>query len=323
MKNSFYILLMSLLFSGCEIVVDLEIPEHEPLLVLNSVLYPDSIFKLRLSHSVGSFDNVNRSTEVKDATINVYQDDNFMAEMSREFEGMSDGYYPYNSNEFIESDSVFSYVLNTIPLEESTYTFKVSHPSFENVQASSILANQVNLQSLELLRSEADEYSKVNKVSLKFRDEVGAHFYRLRILYGFENQINSKDLVAIGFETSNPSILSSSNSESGEADDVTVSLNDAVFSDALFDGELYTISLDFYTWSYYFGETQSDDSYYVQFSSISKDYFDYLRSYQSHSNSGGVGLFSGEPVQVFTNVQNGLGIFGSSNTQTMELVFPE
>ena len=44
-----------------ETVIDLEIPTHEPVLVLNGVLDTDSSIKVSVSHSSGAFDNANPS----------------------------------------------------------------------------------------------------------------------------------------------------------------------------------------------------------------------------------------------------------------------
>ena len=319
MKNTFYILLLSILFSACEIVVDLEIPEHKPVLVLNSVLNPDSIFKLRLSHSVGSFDN-NPITEVKNATIGVYQNNNFMGEMSNVFQEMSDGYYDYYSDEYREPDSIFAYTLNAFPLAQSTYTFKVSHSSFENIEASSALTSPVNIESLEIVTSLGDEYSTLNKVSVRFLDPSGASFYLIRIINKLDDPFSMGSTKTVNFNTTDPSILSSSIGGGDAANDASIYLSDALFDDALFEGELKTVNLEFHNWNYFDQGDESTDSYYLQFSTISKDYFEYLTSYQAHSNYSGGGLFAGEPVQVFTNVQNGLGIFGSSNTQSIEMI---
>jgi len=89
----------------------------------------------------------------------------------------------------------------------------------------------------------------------------------------------------------------------------------------LFDGEEKTISIDFYNW--YYSDDEMYNSFYLELSSISKDYFDYLHSYQRQSNYFGGELFAGEPVQVFTNVQNGLGILGASNKTSVKLILPE
>ena len=62
-KVSFFSLIFLLIISCSEMetVIDLEIPTHEPVLVLNGVLDTDSSIKVSVSHSSGAFDNANPS----------------------------------------------------------------------------------------------------------------------------------------------------------------------------------------------------------------------------------------------------------------------
>ena len=56
-KYNFLIFTLSLFFSceNMETVVDLEIPESQPVLVLNSLLDTDRPIQVLISHSVGAF----------------------------------------------------------------------------------------------------------------------------------------------------------------------------------------------------------------------------------------------------------------------------
>ena len=62
-----YIIYLTLLFSLCfvscdmETVIDLDIPSHEPVLVLNGLLDTDTNTQIVVSHSVGAFSNVTPS----------------------------------------------------------------------------------------------------------------------------------------------------------------------------------------------------------------------------------------------------------------------
>ena len=318
MKNLVYILLLSLSFTACEVIVDLDIPKHEPVLVLNSVVKADSVFNVRLSRSVGSFD-VDRNKEVNDAIISVFQDDVFLGEMSTAFVGMSHNYYYNEAGEYVQGDSVFEYILNEMPLPGANYTFMVSHYLYEDVQANTELEQKVTIDFIEIAKVD-NEYSENYKLNFTFFDLPGEHYYRLRII----NKVNQFDYEYIDpafFETSDPSILSSSVVESSDPDDVGAFLHDALFTDEFFEGDEKTISLEFFDWSYSDFDTSS--KFYLELSSISKDYFNYLHSYQRQSNYYGGELFAGEPVQVFTNVQNGLGILGASNTNSIKLNLPD
>ena len=319
MKYIFYVLAFSLLFSACEIVVDLDIPKHEPVLVINSVIHADSVFTAQLSHSVGSFE-LNDIDKVMDATLSVFQNEVFLGDMLLEFTGMSHDYYDYETGQTIEGDSLFRYALNAMPIVGNSYTYKVSHNSYDDVQATATLPQEVNFISHEIAKVEND-YSDSYKLNLTFLDQPGTQYYRLRVINLNIDVFDGLYIEPAYFDTADPSIMSSSVTEGGDPEEVGVFLHDALFNDALFDGEEKTISLEFYDWSS--GGDETSSSFYLELSSISKDYFDYLHSYQRQSNYFGGELFAGEPVQVFTNVQNGLGILGASNTKSVKLILPE
>ena len=65
--------MFSLSCSDMETIVDLEIPPHESMLVLNGRLDTDKEIKVLLSNSVGAFDN-NRPAMVNDANITLFED---------------------------------------------------------------------------------------------------------------------------------------------------------------------------------------------------------------------------------------------------------
>ena len=80
MKNIIYpTLLFSLLIVSCdmETVIDLDIPPHEPVLVLNGLLDTDTNAQIIISHSVGAFSS-GRPSFITDANVLLYKDDQFI-----------------------------------------------------------------------------------------------------------------------------------------------------------------------------------------------------------------------------------------------------
>ena len=63
--------------SEMETVIDLEIPTHEPVLVLNGFLDTDSSIKVSVSHSAGAFDNANPSF-IRNAEALLFENDIFV-----------------------------------------------------------------------------------------------------------------------------------------------------------------------------------------------------------------------------------------------------
>ena len=68
-----YFLAICSLFISCDLdtVVDLEIPPHEPVLVLNGLLNTDTIAQVVVSNSVGAFSN-SRPSFINDANVLLY-----------------------------------------------------------------------------------------------------------------------------------------------------------------------------------------------------------------------------------------------------------
>ena len=88
-----------------------------------------------------------------------------------------------------------------------------------------------------------------------------------------------------------------------------------VFSDALFNGQQKTITLDVQS-EFKYGEC---DTVIINFSTFSDDTYSYYNSLGDHSEKGELNIFGGEVIPVYTNVKNGLGVLISTNAQQIYL----
>ena len=73
-----------------------------------------------------------------------------------------------------------------------------------------------------------------------------------------------------------------------------------------------------YVWAFFDPDL---DSLFLNFTSYSQGAYEYFESYESQDNRGFLGPFGGEPIPVYSNVQNGLGILASYNMQS-DLLLP-
>ena len=78
-----------------------------------------------------------------------------------------------------------------------------------------------------------------------------------------------------------------------------------IFNDEVINGKEYTIW--FKGNSYYYDNNESRSVYYIIFKTVSKEFYRYYISLAKHMNAQGE-IFM-EPVQVYTNIENGFGIF--------------
>jgi hypothetical protein len=87
------------------------------------------------------------------------------------------------------------------------------------------------------------------------------------------------------------------------------------FTDAIFDGKEYTIKVFFS--KHYYSETNEEVNYEVFLYSMSRASHLYKISSASQSSTED-NPFS-QPVQVFSNVNHGMGIFGAFNSTKMRI----
>ena len=95
-----YIIILFIFFScgDMENVIDLEIPPHEPVLVLNGIFSTDDTASVTISHSVGAFD-LTVPAYLPNAEVLLYKDNVLIGEMQLDFTDMiSVGYIDVNDN---------------------------------------------------------------------------------------------------------------------------------------------------------------------------------------------------------------------------------
>ena len=107
----------------------------------------------------------------------------------------------------------------------------------------------------------------------------------------------------------------------GESEEYNFIGNSITFSDDLFNGQHKTISLDvgFCYFDYWHYEKNICDTILIEFSTFSDDTYSYYNSLGDHHEKGKLGLFGGEVIPVYSNVENGLGVLISTNVQRIYL----
>lgn len=294
-----------MLFASCDIVVDLDIPEHESVLVVNSILTTDSMINASISHSVGAFD-ASSISYVNNATVEVYEDGILLGEMDEQAS------LSYDSSG--ELDSTYVYNFNQNPVAGKIYSYEIAHPDYEAVRAETNVPAKVKLNVNDLSLLSEQEFEKQYRVRFSFNDPPEDNFYRLRL-----RNPNAYNDGLDYFESNDASIISSVGIQS---DGATFYGDEALFDDEMFNGTEKEISIDFFDYKSLWFEEQDDDyetEYILELSSVSKSYYTYIRSVRAHYDNQDQFIFAGEPVQVFTNIENGLGVLGSMSDDNVLL----
>lgn len=299
-----------------ESVIDLEIPPHDPVLVLNGVLDTDSTIKVCVSHSAGSFTNAVPSF-IRDANILIYEDDIFVDTLFADLNDLQNIYVLDNNyNEIMFS--MYYYKSTYTPLPNSNYRIEVSHPDYNNISAETYIESGVNLYDINI-----DSISNLDKINFKFSfdDNINKqNYYRLKLFASCdkfdddwwyeENEVpdNDKYRGTVEMQSNDPSFPQT---EIIPENGYTFIGEQVVFSDALFNGQKKTISIDVDT---YF-KFDDCDTITIEFSTFSNDTYSYFNSLGDHRDKGELGIFGGEVIPVYTNVNNGLGVLISINSQ--------
>ena len=309
MKNFLYFFIFSMLFASCDIIVDLDIPEHERVLVVNSILTTDSMINASISHSVGAFD-ASSISYVNNATVEVYEDGVLLGEMNEEVS--------LSYNYMDELDSTYVYNFNHNPVAGKIYSYEIAHPDYEAVRAETTVPAAVKLNVNDVTLLSEEDYEKHYRVRFSFNDAPEDNFYRLRLHY--QNAYNDRFDY---FESNDASMISSAGVQS---DGATFYGDEALFDDEMFNGTEKEISIDFFVYNkpFWFEEQDYDfeTEYTLELTSVSESYYTYIRSLRAHYDNQDQFIFAGEPVQVFTNIENGLGVLGSMSLDTMLLDLP-
>lgn len=236
-------------------------------------------------------------------------------------------FYPYNkisdslhfkfyADSEVVLDTIFvsdSLVTSIYPQPFVHYSFELQAPDFEKLYATDSLPQLVAIEKATLKKAVGIDLSGdyISEAAITFQDPKGVrNYYELVIFAGEEPytywRYNGEE------QYYDPVLLNE-----GDQDYYPTSY---FFSDELFNGNEYTILIR------RSGQNISSGSgkIYSSLRSVSKSYYLYRKYYtrHAHNQQTGVGslddfLYMGEPQNMYTNIENGFGIFaGFQETST-------
>ena len=313
MKKIILSILVSFLLFSCEnmeTVVDLDIPPHEPVLVLNGIIDTDTTIKVLVSHSVGAFEQIIPSC-ITDAEVLLFEDNQFLDTLLIDLVNTDSVklYTDLGENQILMN----YYKSDIIPNSGSTYKIVVNHPNYHSITASTYIPEDIIVYNIQI-----DTVTDPENIgfSFSFHDNgIQQNYYRLKLFSSCtKTWIDDGDTVEYGY-SGRTMMMSNDPSFPGDIpfEGYTFTGNQVVFTDDLFNGQEKNISIDV-------EEKWIDcDTVTIQFSTFSNDTYSYYNSLGDHSEKGELGLFGGEVIPVYSNVENGLGILISINAQNIQL----
>lgn len=201
----------------------------------------------------------------------------------------------------LQSDGDGKYLLDHI-VAPGNYRLVASAPGLRSVSAETKVPETtlVEIGDVELDSPPFNEdYASYDrKVEVIINDPQEENFYLLRYLF-----INDVNLFDQTFHSTDPNIERDS--------DVELHNVGALINDNGFNGQRYGLDVNI------FGPQFEEQASGFLLETINEDYARYIRSYRAGDGDG----FFGEPVQYYSNVENGIGVF-CANAQLL-VVLPD
>jgi hypothetical protein len=310
--------LLGIFLFSCETTIDFEGNTPEQLLVLNSIVSPDSVVKAHLSKSKFFLESGSQIETVNDGTVKLYVNGQFKENMQASGEGI------YKANYKPHVDDLIRITASKSPFKEiSGESAIVPHIKIAKFDSATVINDSsFVIQSVyddkkatfvpDTLRA---DYDCDMNMKINFKDSVSyKNYYRLRAFFLYYEANGSVDVRNVNIKSSDE-VFTGAGSAFAEKDDGYFE-----FSDELFAGKTYSVSLNVpFRKSVYYkqinsvGSTGKDNSVVkiqlvVDLQSISESMYLYLRSNEAQDNYDG---FFSEPVQIHNNIQNGIGILGT------------
>jgi hypothetical protein len=288
MKNNLiFVAVFSILLLACQKEIKYNGPGSKPLLVLNAVVENDSIFSVYLEKSVFFLSAEQNSSKyiTSGATITV--------------KNITTGEEFVVSNPTIENRYDFPFVV----APNTSYSIQVEHADYPTVSASMFSASVIPLLSVDTI-SVIKNNQSILKSILTWNDPSDENYYMIRI----NMDIESEEYNYSQFLYMSSKDIAIDNSENSDISGDIYDVHELLFDDKTFNGKLKKLEINSNYANYYFG---SDADVKLTYYLISMNKETYLY-YRSALKNAYMDSFS-EPVKVYSNIQNGFGIFGTVN----------
>ncbi|NLI72310.1 MAG: DUF4249 domain-containing protein [Bacteroidales bacterium] len=328
MKKIIYILLVVLMTASCEKVIEFKGEKTAPMLVVNSIIAADSTITMEVTESRFFLSDDNSMKHIENADIKLIVNGKYKEKLMKlSPAGTYGSAYKVSAGDEIKIEA------STPGLPAVTATTKLPiKPIVLNVDtvSTTIISYQMEKSSLEQLEEDTvGEYRLKNiKFKMKFKDNGDEkNYYRLivkkRTYYEKMNQLSGfwddrgyheeqithfEDIV---FENSNQV----GDWESIFEDDEKTYFYDT-FSDDLINGQEYELKFsdEIVQNHFYYDKNRKAHNpektvYLIYLQELSTDYYLYIRSSVSAERVAENPFV--EPVQIRSNVENGIGILGS------------
>ncbi len=283
---------MLLLFASCEKEVEVEMPEYQPVLVVNSFLEADSIphVEVLFSRSITDTTTIKR---LQTSDVELYENNTFLGKML--------------------FDTLQTYSLPGFrPLSGKEYKVIVKQTGFEEVTATTYCPVATEVNSYSITKGAGTNFNNepLARLNLNFNDPGEKSYYFVRMNYTRMDTFYIDSVNYTVYPNTMDIYIDGSSSENNGENFINGGF---LANDELYNGRNHSFNLYFN--QYVLEDTTAD--LHVYFSTVSREYYDYFRTLNLQQVTS-FNPFS-EPARVYSNIENGLGIFGSVTTRKYKI----
>lgn len=318
--------LFALVAVSCETEIEFRGDDAASLLVVNSIVSPDSAVKVHVSESKFFLKDDSNFENVNDATINLWVNGSLYEQLVNTGQGFYAGNYIPKAGDLIK-------------ITAKNNKFPEVNAESEIVQATPIVSVDTTILVSDIYPivndygnySDTIGYSKTTemKINLKFNDPPNQkNYYKIAVKLNREYNDGSKYMRNYYFSSND--LVFGNTTEAGIFDENSYNSYHE-FNDDIFDGKNYSLKLNTSFVSIVYDNDTSGDSnsepieivkneLILELQSISKSYYLYLKT--RNAGTSVIDFFS-EPVQIYSNIEGGIGILGSYNTSRFKIDIPK
>lgn len=308
------LILLTIILLSCTKEVSYNIPTSESVIIINGIFSSDTVLELAISE--------NSTLEpISNAKVLLYQN-----AQERDTLSLSDkGHYTLPKHLLSHNQS---------------YTIEVSTDAYGLTSASSEIPSPVLLTSVTQTDSTGftvDNQSPLANIEITFDDSPDVNnFYEISVVrlidstdltidstllnYGFITHKQYAENILTLF-SSDPAILEQGFSAKAKA--FQLNQDQIFFNDDTFQGKTKTISFDYIPYYEMSSLYAKRRTFRIEFRAISKEYYNYVKSWRISkqlSNQTDLWRSSDSYIQLYSNINNGFGIFAGYTSSSYTLI---
>ena len=291
MKNLLPLLLIfsALTLSNCTKEIEFDAQDIAPRIVVNSLFTNDSIWAAHISRSVGVLETTSYTT-IDDANVNIFDANaNLVTTLTHQGNGL------------------YTSPTGLTPQANQSYTIEASASGYESVNASNSIPSAVPIYQLDTVTSTNSDGETILEATITFQDPPNiSNYYMLEVYVtgtwineGEQDTIEIREPLQISCDDINVETVNRFNF--GGFENTYLYL---MVKDQNFDGENYSLTFSVINYA----ELKDMDLFgEIRLVNTSEEYFNYLKSFNMYQRT--INNPFATPVQVYSNVNNGMGIF--------------